>query len=254
METCFVIQPFDRDKFDKRYADVFEPAIRGAGLEPYRVDRDPAVRIPIEQIEDGIKSAKICFAEISLDNPNVWYELGFAFASGKDVVMITEERQKFPFDIQHKQVINYKTTSKSDYDKLETDIKDKLLALMNKQKSVKQLIDNPVKESEGLKQHELTMLLIITENQLTSEDSVSVYILKSYMDKAGFNAIATSISIKELQKKKFIETFKVYSEFDNQEYFTCKLTKLGEEWIINNQDKIEFRNNIKSNEDTEDKD
>ncbi len=36
MDTCFVIQPFDRDKFDKRFDDVFEPAIRSAGLEPYR--------------------------------------------------------------------------------------------------------------------------------------------------------------------------------------------------------------------------
>jgi hypothetical protein len=98
MNTCFVIQPFDKDKFDQRYTETFEPAIIAAGLEPYRVDRDPSVRIPIEQIEDGIRNSRICFAEITLDNPNVWYELGFAFASGKDVVMVTEERQKFPFD------------------------------------------------------------------------------------------------------------------------------------------------------------
>jgi len=102
MDTCFVIQSFDKGKFDQRYIDVFEPAIRAAGLEPYRVDRDPSVTIPIEQIEEGIKSSKICFADITLDNPNIWYELGFAFASDKDVVMVTEERQRFPFDIQHR--------------------------------------------------------------------------------------------------------------------------------------------------------
>ena len=108
----FVIQPFDKDKFDKRYNDIFEPAIKAAGHEPYRVDRDPSVRIPIEQIEDGIKKSALCFAELTSDNPNVWYELGYAFAMDKDVVMITEERQKFPFDIQHRQIINYKTSSK----------------------------------------------------------------------------------------------------------------------------------------------
>ena len=134
METCFVIQPFDNDKFDQRFTDIFEPAIKAAGLEAYRVDRDPSVRIPIEQMEEGIKLAKICFAEITLDNPNVWYELGFAFASGKDVVMVTEERQNFPFDIQHRQVINYKTTSKSDYEKPELNIKEKLIGLIGKQK------------------------------------------------------------------------------------------------------------------------
>ena len=145
MNTCFVIQPFDKGKFDQRYTDIFEPAIKASGLEPYRVDRDPSVRIPIEQIEDGIKKSKLCFAEITLDNPNIWYELGYAFAKGKDVIMVTEEREKFPFDIQHRQIINYKTTSKSDYEKLELNITEKITALLNLQKSVAEIIINPIK-------------------------------------------------------------------------------------------------------------
>lgn len=240
MNTCFVIQPFDKDKFDQRYTDIFEPAIKLAGLEPYRVDRDPTVTIPIERIEEGIKSAKICFAEITTDNPNVWYELGFAFACGKDVVMITEERQKFPFDIQHRHIINYKTTSKSDFEKLEQDIKNKLLGLLGKQKSVKEIIENPVKESKGLKPHELTMLLLIMEHQISNEDTVSIYSIKNDMDKAGFNSLAISISVRELQRKGFIETFKE-SDYNNNEYVACKLTLLGESWIIDNQDILEFR-------------
>ncbi len=247
MDTCFVIQPFDKDKFDQRYTDIFEPAIRMAGLEPYRVDRDPSVTIPIEKIEEGIKSAKICFAEITVDNPNVWYELGFAFASGKDIVMVTEERQKFPFDIQHRHVINYKTTSKSDYEKLEVDIKDKLVALLGKQKSVKEIIINPVKESMGLKPHEFTMLLLIMENQLTSEDSVSIYNIKNDMDKAGYNSLAVSISVRELQRKGLIDTLKE-SDYNNNEYIVCKLTTKGENWIIENQHNIEFHNISKREE------
>ena len=40
MPRCFVIQPFDGgQRYDKRYKDVFEPAIKNADLEPYRVDR-----------------------------------------------------------------------------------------------------------------------------------------------------------------------------------------------------------------------
>lgn len=246
MDTCFVIQPFDQGKFDQRYTDVFEPAIIASGLKPYRVDRDLSVRIPIEQIEEGIKLAKICFAEITLDNPNVWYELGFAFACGKDVVMVTEERQNFPFDIQHRHVINYRTTSKSDFERLEKEITEKIIALLKKQYKVMRIIDNPVKESEGLKQHEVTMLLMIMENQFSNEDSVSIYRLKDDMDKAGFNAIATSISIRELHRKGLIETFKEYSDFNQEEYLTCKLTENGENWVLSNQDKIEFRKQPKN--------
>src|SRR5437879_2863649 len=94
MATCFVIQPFDGGKFDKRFEDVFCPAIRAAGLEPYRVDRDPNVTVPIDSIEEGIRSATACLADITTDNPNVWYELGFSFATGRPVVMVSaEERQ-----------------------------------------------------------------------------------------------------------------------------------------------------------------
>ena len=76
MPTCFVIQPFDRGAFDKRYDDTIAPAIAAAGLEPYRVDRDPRVVVPIDQIEEGIRASQACVADISTDNPNVWYELG----------------------------------------------------------------------------------------------------------------------------------------------------------------------------------
>ena len=248
MNTCFVIQPFDKDKFDQRYTDIFEPAIKLAGLEPYRVDRDPTVTIPIERIEEGIKSAKICFAEITTDNPNVWYELGFAFACGKDVVMVTEERIKFPFDIQHRQIINYKTTSKSDFEKLEIAIKEKLLALISKQKSVKEIIENPVKESQGLKPHELTMLLMILENQITQDESVSIYSIKNDMDKAGFNSLAVSLAIRELQRKGFIETLKE-TDYNNNEFSACKLTETGEKWAIENQDFFEFKKSKPNEED-----
>ena len=32
MPTCFVIQPFDSGKFDKRFRDVYEPAKKMLGL------------------------------------------------------------------------------------------------------------------------------------------------------------------------------------------------------------------------------
>ena len=63
MNSCFVMQPFDGGVFDKRYDDVFSPAIDDAGLKPYRVDRDPSVSIPIDEIESGIRRSELCLAE-----------------------------------------------------------------------------------------------------------------------------------------------------------------------------------------------
>lgn len=83
MKTCFVIQPFDKGAFDKRFDEILTPAIKASGLDPYRVDRDPSASIPIESIEEGIKDATLCLADVSTDNPNVWFELGYAIAREK---------------------------------------------------------------------------------------------------------------------------------------------------------------------------
>lgn len=79
-KRCFVIQPFDEATYEKRYKDVFAPAIRDADIEPYRVDKDSSADVIISAIEEGIENSDLCFAEITADNPNVWYELGYANA------------------------------------------------------------------------------------------------------------------------------------------------------------------------------
>lgn len=61
MSKSFVMQPFDKGKFDKQYEDIFAPAIRDADLEPYRVDRDPNVNIPIDDIQAGIEASVSVF-------------------------------------------------------------------------------------------------------------------------------------------------------------------------------------------------
>jgi hypothetical protein len=113
-----VIQPFDNGgRFDKRYRDVLEPAIRDAGLEPYRVDVDPSVSVPIEAIQSGIRRAAVCLADITLDNPNVWFELGYALASDKQMCLVCSEERtsKYPFDVQHRSIIKYRIESKADF-------------------------------------------------------------------------------------------------------------------------------------------
>lgn len=240
--SCFVIQPFDRDKYDKRFMDIYEPAIIAAGLEAYRVDKDPAVRIPIDDIHEGIKNSKICFAEITTDNPNVWYELGYAFASGKDVVMVCSEerKEKFPFDIQHKHILNYKTGSSSDFEQLKNNIKEKLSAFILTRKHVQRIIENPVQESEGLQQHEVTMLLLLLENQITEDETVSARRLQRDMESAGFTKVASNIAFRELRRKGLIETTKEFSD-EGDEYVVFRLTEKGENWVLSNKDKVIFK-------------
>src|ERR1039458_9292782 len=105
---CCVFQPFDKGDFDKRFDDVLTPAIEAADLEPYRVDRDAGSVIPVDTLHREIRSATVCVADITTRNPNVMYELGYALAAGKDVVIISgPNAEKFPFDIQHRGILSY---------------------------------------------------------------------------------------------------------------------------------------------------
>ena len=244
MKTCFVIQPFDKDKFDKRFNDIFEPAIRNAGYTSYRVDKDNSVLIPIDEIEKGIKDSSICFAEISTDNPNVWYELGYAFACGKNVIMVCSDERigKFPFDIQHRFIITYRTGSTSDFNELADKITTKIRAIEHKNKTVETLSNIPVQEIKGLKSHEIALLILLMENTISKEDFVSVYTLKSEMNKSGYTDVATSVAIRTLEKANLIKTFMQNDDWNNgHDYIACKLTDIGEDWILENQDKLEFK-------------
>lgn len=239
MEQCFVIQPFSGD-FDKRYADTFEPAIMKAGLTPYRIDKDLTSCVPINDIEEKICASTLCFADITIDNPNVWYELGYAFACGKDVVMVcSEERNRFPFDVQHKNIIRYKTGSKSDFEKLEKDIELKLKAYLKKSKIVQNLNETPVKETEGLQSHEIAILILLMEN----DGSCSMYDLKNEMDKSGYTNIAVSIGAKTLQKSGYLE-ITTEDDYNGYPYIYCKLIGKGEDWIFANQNLFQFRKPI----------
>jgi nucleoside 2-deoxyribosyltransferase len=134
MSTCFIIQPFDRGAFDKRYEQVMKPAIQAASLEPYRVDEDLDSSILVEAIHRGIEEASVCLADITPDNPNVWYEIGYAIASRKEVVMICNAtRKQFPFDVQHRNIVIYQAESPADFAQLQQKITKRLQAALLRQ-------------------------------------------------------------------------------------------------------------------------
>ena len=243
MGKCFVIQPFDKGRFDKRYEGVFAPAIREAGLEPYRVDRDPSVSIPIEDIEAGIESCEACLAEISTDNPNVWFELGYAIASQREVVLVcSEERTShFPFDVQHRSVIKYSTESPQDFEHLQMQIATRLKALLQRKAQLGQVAQmTSVAKLEGLEQYEIAALVAVAQQINDPDDGISAYRVREDMEKAGFTKLAATLGLKALLDKEMLETFQD-RDFDNSVFNAYRVTEKGMAWLFANQDKITLR-------------
>lgn len=244
MDKCFIIQPFDGGQFDKRYADIIKPTIEKVGLEPYRVDEDHNSSIPINDIEDGIKNSLICLADITLDNPNVWYELGYAISANKPVVMICskDRKTKFPFDVQHRTIIEYSTESPQDFDKLKLNIEKRINALLQKREALSKVSSESIANVEGLAQHELITIVAIAENLDSPEDNVSSYVIKRDIENSGFTKMAAILGIQSLTKKGLISNHE-YPDY-NDTYIGYQLTENGWNWVLDNQDRFEMKKPI----------
>ena len=237
-----MIQPFDKGRYDKRYEDVFAPAIRDADLEPYRVDRDPGVSIPIDEIQAGIQASEVCLAEISTDNPNVWFELGYAIASQREVVLVCSDERTahFPFDVQHRSVVKYSTESSSDFQQLRAQITAKLNAVLKKREQLQTLGSVvSVAKLEGLEQYEIATLVSVAQQINDPEGGISAYLVREDMEKAGFTKLASTLGLRALLDKQMLESF-VEHEYQG-DYTAYRVTAKGMSWLFDNKDKLSLK-------------
>jgi hypothetical protein len=109
-DSCFVMMPF-APPLGSYYEQIYKKAIEKAGLRPMRADSEIFGTGKImDQIWDGINSAKVLVAELTTRNPNVFYELGIAHTLKKPVVLVSSNEADVPFDLKHIRVIIYDTT------------------------------------------------------------------------------------------------------------------------------------------------
>ena len=231
MPTCFVIQPFS-SKFDKRFQDVYKPALEKAGLDPYRVDQDPSTEGVMDSIEQKIRAATICLADITIDNPNVWYELGYAFAAGRSVVMVCsgERKDKLPFDIQHQTVIRYEPESESDFVKLGETISTRAKALVKKN-AVREVVEaQQVAPTGGLSQAEISVLAIAAAETAVPGNPVNAWSLRQDAVRAGLTDIGFGVAVRGLQRKRFVD----FVKDEDGAYYTVSVTDDAWTWIDSN--------------------
>jgi hypothetical protein len=108
-KTVFIAMPFD-PSFNDVYKDAILPAIRESKLVPYRVNELKVNSDIVQDIEQGIKNAAIVLADFTNKNSNVFYEVGFARAIGKNLISATQKREDVPFDLRQRRYIIYKNT------------------------------------------------------------------------------------------------------------------------------------------------
>jgi hypothetical protein len=104
----FVVMPFGPEMDDVYHLGIRE-TVQALGGACERADEIQHTGRIIEKIYDSIRGASVIIAEVSVPNPNVYYEIGFAHALGKPVVLLTREIATSPFDLRGYNHIVYKS-------------------------------------------------------------------------------------------------------------------------------------------------
>jgi len=106
----FVVQPFDQ-KFDIVFESITEAAQNACNLQDkkpkiFRVDSLYDISL-IESLYQALESSDLIVSDITETNPNVMYELGYAHALKKPVIILSEVATQVPFDTKATNILFY---------------------------------------------------------------------------------------------------------------------------------------------------
>ncbi|MDB5876499.1 MAG: hypothetical protein JWQ07_5941 [Ramlibacter sp.] len=101
--------PFD-SAYEEVYREVYRPVCEANELHCWRVDEIARPGSITRDIVEGIIDAEVVIADLTGQNPNVFYELGIAHSVGNKTIMTAQKIEDVPFDIRSYRVLLYEQT------------------------------------------------------------------------------------------------------------------------------------------------
>ncbi|MFZ5445578.1 MAG: hypothetical protein ACOZQL_36640 [Myxococcota bacterium] len=105
---AFVAMPFAPEFEDVFHYGIQAP-LNGAGLLCERVDESVFEGLIIQRILARIASAKVVIAELSGANPNVYLEVGYAWASKVPTILLVRDVNELRFDVKAHRCVVYRS-------------------------------------------------------------------------------------------------------------------------------------------------
>ena len=104
-KTCFVIAPIGdhesliRQRSDQILKHIIEPVAEKCGYEAIRADKISVPGIITTQIIEHIINDDLVIADLTGQNPNVFYELAVRHCAKKPILQIIQLGESIPFDV-----------------------------------------------------------------------------------------------------------------------------------------------------------
>lgn len=107
---AFVVMQFT-DEYNDLYKEVIYPVTENYGYECQRADEAHTTNPILQDIVQSINACSVIIADITPNNPNVFYELGYAHAIKKPTILLCDrKRERLPFDISGFRALFYDNT------------------------------------------------------------------------------------------------------------------------------------------------
>jgi hypothetical protein len=103
----FVLMPFREEHF-AIYERTIKPTLESINCHVEHAKDAHTVERIVDTIFTQISRAQFIVADTTGKNPNVFYEIGYAHALGKKVILLVQDSQDIPFDISGLRHIRYK--------------------------------------------------------------------------------------------------------------------------------------------------
>jgi hypothetical protein len=110
-KSVFVAMPF-AEEFEDVYQFGIYSTIRRCGYVCEKVDESVFAGSIVDRIMDGIRNAHFVIADLTLEKPNVYLEVGYAWGMNKPVILVARDGQRLHFDLSHHKCLFYKNIGK----------------------------------------------------------------------------------------------------------------------------------------------
>ena len=104
---AFVAMPFAPEMEDVYHYGIQGP-VKAVGMLCERVDHDIFEGAIIQRIRERIETAKLVIADLSMANPNVYLEVGYAWGRGRPTILLVRDARELKFDLAGHRCLIYR--------------------------------------------------------------------------------------------------------------------------------------------------
>jgi hypothetical protein len=126
---CFMIMPFGIQDLDDLYNEFILPVLVDCKLDCARGDDIFGSNVVMDDVKAAIARADLVIADLTGQNPNVFYEVGIAHTLERPVLLLSQSLEDIPFDLRNRRILPYEYTPMG-CKRLEAKLKEHVLAML----------------------------------------------------------------------------------------------------------------------------